>query len=238
MNNFTDPNLAILMIVAEALGDLRNDVVLVGGCATGLLVSQVRAEEIRVTEDVDLVAEVLSIPQYHEMEKQLAGRGFHHDTSKDAPICRWVKGEVLVDLMPTAAGILGFHNRWYPYAMESAWSLELPRGGAIRVVSAPAFIATKIEAFKGRGKGDFLGSHDLEDIVTVIDGRSSLLDETRGTGVELRAYFEMEFGVLLAQNAFLESLPGHLPPDRASQLRYPGLVEKVRALSQINQAAG
>ena len=39
------------------------------------------------------------------------------------------------------------------------------------MVTAPYFMATKIEAFYGRGGDDFLGSHDMEDIITVIDGR-------------------------------------------------------------------
>lgn len=38
-------------------------------------------------------------------------------------------------------------------------------------------MATKLEAFGGRGRGDFLGSHDLEDILTVFDGRAELPGE-------------------------------------------------------------
>jgi len=32
-------------------------------------------------------------------------------------------------------------------------------------------LATKLEAFRGRGKGDHLLSRDLEDVVTLIDGK-------------------------------------------------------------------
>jgi hypothetical protein len=31
-----------------------------------------------------------------------------------------------------------------------------------------------LEAFKGRGNGDFLVSHDLEDVVTIVYGRPAL----------------------------------------------------------------
>jgi len=34
-----------------------------------------------------------------------------------------------------------------------------------------------MEAFADRGHGDFLASHDLEDITTIVDGRSELADE-------------------------------------------------------------
>ena len=68
-------------------------------------------------------------------------------------------------------GILSFHNRWYPLVVDTALSVQLPSGRAISLIAAPAFIATKLEAFRDRGGGDFLMSHDLEDIVTVVDGR-------------------------------------------------------------------
>lgn len=41
MNN---PNLAILELVAKALGPVCGDVVFVGGCATGLLLTLARPE--------------------------------------------------------------------------------------------------------------------------------------------------------------------------------------------------
>jgi len=47
---FSDPNLAILIPVAEALGDLRESLVFVGGCATGLLLTGKRAQAIRATK--------------------------------------------------------------------------------------------------------------------------------------------------------------------------------------------
>ena len=59
--------------------------------------------------------------------------------------------------------------------MEAAATHPLLRDLEIRVVTAPYFIATKIEAFRGRGRGDFLASHDLEDLIFVIDGRSSIV---------------------------------------------------------------
>ena len=50
----SNPNLAILELVAHALGPVCDDVVFVGGCATGLLLTQARPDRIRITEDVDL----------------------------------------------------------------------------------------------------------------------------------------------------------------------------------------
>lgn len=85
---------------------------------------------------------------------------------------------------------------------------------------------------KGRGSSDFLASHDLEDIVTVVDGRPELLDELRGAPEELRAYLATEISSLLDTPQFLDALPGHLPGDSASQSRIPTLVNLLEQLTR------
>src|SRR5450759_874815 len=92
-------NLAILTTVASALGPLREALVFVGGCATSLLVTNVRAQPIRMTDDVDLVAHVVSQQEFHALERKFEALGFVHDMSADAPICRWKCRDVTVDLM-------------------------------------------------------------------------------------------------------------------------------------------
>jgi predicted nucleotidyltransferase len=226
-----EQNLAILSHVAAAIGDLRETLVFVGGCATGLLVTDVRAQPIRATIDVDLVAHVVSREEYRALEARFEALGFTHDLSADAPICRWRNGAIAVDLMPTDEQILGFNNRWYPLAVETAQPLTLPNGLTIKLIAAPAFIATKLEAFKGRGAGDFLASHDMEDIVTVVDGRATLAEEIALSPPELRAYLAFEFGALLANRAFVDSLSGHLPGDPGSQARLPRLRTRLRNLA-------
>ena len=227
-----EQNLAILSHVAAAIGALRETLVFVGGCATGLLVTDVRAQPIRATIDVDLVAHVVSRAEYRTIEKQFEALGFKHDLSADAPICRWRSGEIAIDLMPTDASILGFNNRWYVLAVETADDLLLPNGLTIKLITAPAFIATKLEAFKGRGNNDYLASHDMEDIVTVVDGRATLLDEVNLSDGQLREYLTAEFSALLGNSRFVEALGGHLPGDAASQQRLPRLRARLRALAQ------
>jgi predicted nucleotidyltransferase len=231
--NPAEQNLQILSYVAHRLGPLRESLVFVGGCVTGLLVTDVRSQPIRATKDVDLVAQVASRQDYHRLESEFRARGFTHDTSPEAPMCRWRHGEILVDLMPTAENVLGFHNRWYALAVETAQRYELPDGSRINLITAPAFLATKIEAFKDRGKGDLLASHDLEDVITIIDGRQSLIDEVRAAPAQLRTYLGNELAALAANPEFIDAIPGHLPPDAASQQRAPRLLERVRGLSEF-----
>lgn len=112
----------------------------------------------------------------------------------------------------------------------------MPSGASIKLITAPAFVATKLEAFKGRGAGDYLVSHDLEDIITIVDGRVSLLDEVRATPDDLRRYLAAEFQTLVGSQDFLDALPGHLPGDAASQAKLPRLIEKLKVLGKIDQS--
>jgi predicted nucleotidyltransferase len=228
-----DPNRLILSRVAWALGDLRESVVFVGGCSTGLLVTAIRAQTIRPTDDVDMVVQAATAREYHEVEALLGQRGFEHDMSTDAPICRWRFEGIAVDLMPSEECVLGFANRWDPLAISSAQRVMLEEGLAIRLIAAPVFIATKFEAFRDRGKNDFLMSHDLEDIVTVVDGRVALIEEVKQAPDNLRESLASSFRKLLAEDDFLDALPGHLPGDAASQARLAGLLKKLRDLAAL-----
>ena len=105
----------------------------------------------------------------------------------------------------------------------------------INLITAPAFIATKLEAFKGRGNNDFLASHDMEDIITVVDGRATLLDEVSASDAALRSYLIAEFASLVRNQRFVEALGGHLPGDPGSQGRLPRLRARLRAMANEMQ---
>src|SRR5713226_3184937 len=181
-------NLGLLKVAGRRLEPVLEELVFVGGGATGLPVSDEAAAEVRPTFDVDAIAEITSYVEYMTFGERLHKLGFTEDASEGAPICRWQHGEIKLDLMPLDEKILGFSNRWYKSAMDSAQEFEIERDVRIRVVTASYFCATKLEAFRGRGKGDYIASHDLEDLITVVDGRPELLDELRSALEYLRSY--------------------------------------------------
>ena len=232
--NPNDPNAQMLDIVAERLGsDLCDRLVFVGGAVVGLLITDPAQPAIRPTEDVDLIAQVIARTDYYALEAELRARGFQQDMRAGAPICRWTVAGVTVDVMPTLPDVLGFSNRWYPLACATAWAARLPSGRNVQVIAAPAFVATKLEAFAGRGQGDYLFSHDLGDIISVIDGRDSLLKEMANADSALRQGVAEALDRLLATRGFLDSLPGHLPGDAASQERLPDLMRKLRRIAAL-----
>ena len=135
--------------------------------------------------------------------------------------------------MPLDEEILGFSNRWYKPAMDAATELEIEPGLRVRVVTAPYFCATKLEAFRGRGKGDYLASHDLEDLITVIDGRAELLEELLAAPADVRSDVASAIGDMLKDSQFTDALPGYLLPDEASQGRTTLLLQRLKEISAL-----
>ncbi len=205
-----DVNLLQLEIVASALGDLLTDVTFVGGSTTIFLVDEAAHFGVRQTEDVDVIVDVTTLADYHRFSGKLRELGFYED--RDGPICRWIfeskTGKVKLDVMPIDEKILGFSNLWYKAAIDTALTITLPSKKTLQVVNPVYFIATKFEAFNGRGEGDYY-SHDLEDIVFVMENRKNLADELLNCSDELKFYFAQQARDLL-NDEFLNVLPGLL----------------------------
>lgn len=228
-----NPNLELLELAAEKLRQLLPEIVFVGGCATGLLIDDPAAAPVRGTYDVDVIAEIGSYAEYAVFSDRLRALGFKEDTREGAPLCRWTHGALTLDVMPLDSQVLGFSNRWYPDALQTAGNVRLPGGQVIRAINAPYFLGTKLEAFYGRGKGDYLASHDLEDFMAVVDGRQSLIAEVKGASSELKMYIADSVRLLLSEPRFLDGLPGYLLPDEASQARIGQLLSKLRELRDV-----
>lgn len=199
------------------LGDLAAEVVFVGGATTALLLSDPAAPDVRPTIDVDVIVEISSRVMYHVFGERLRGKGFC-EASEQGVICRWKKGSLILDVMPTDPKILGFSNRWYVPAAHHARQMDV-QGATVWVITPPYFIATKMEAFFGRGKGDFLSSSDIEDVIAVLDGCKEIVDHVRNAEPELRGYLAEQAALLLGRDAEEYIISGNLPPDAASQKR-------------------
>lgn len=177
-----------------------------GGAVTGLYADDPAAPEVRPTADVDCVIEISSRAAYHRMEDHLRRFGFVNDISEGSPLCRRVYRGVRIDVMPNDAAILGFSNRWYAHARENSSPFRLPGGATIRILRAPVFLATKLEALKARGGDDLRTSPDFEDIVFLINTRTVLVDEVKNAEAALIDYIRTEIGVLQGRPEWREAL--------------------------------
>jgi predicted nucleotidyltransferase len=177
---------AELLTIARALSGLERPVAFVGGMVGPLLLTDTGAAPPRATKDVDLVVRVDSLADYYDLAEKLRARGLMELPLEGAPICRWVHAGIPVDVMPTEPAVLGFGNPWYGVALEHPRTI-VHDGVSIPIVDASHFVATKLEAWLARGDDDVL-HHDLEDVMTVIDGRPELVVELEAAAVDLRAF--------------------------------------------------
>lgn len=223
--------LAMLEIVADALGDdLCRQMVFVGGCSTAVLITdEITLQEVRATDDVDLIVGLTGTAQWMQLQQVLSSKGFTV-SGDDEVICRMRLGNLKVDFMPDDPDILGFSNRWYKEGISTAIKYALPSGRVIKHLTSPLFLATKLEAYSGRGQNDPLGSHDLEDIINVVDGRPALLEEVQAAPSEVRSYLSEEFHTLLQHSDFENFLHGNI---RGPDGRVDIVHQRVKALAEL-----
>jgi hypothetical protein len=120
-----DPNLSQLVAAARKLQPLLDQIAFVGGCVTGLLLTDPAAAPVRPTLDVDAIVAITSYVELLVLENRLRELGFDQPHTEGAPICRWVSADTILDLMPTDSSILGFSNRWYQPALENAQRVRI-----------------------------------------------------------------------------------------------------------------
>ena len=229
-----NPNFQMMRLVAGSLGKLNDDLVYVGGCVVGLLVTDEARPAVRSTQDVDLIAEVATVVEYHALCKRLRAAKLTQTLGDSDVSCRWrSENGIIVDVMPTDEKILGYSNRWFLPALQKPLQLQLAEGLKIKLASPPLLVASKLDAFYGRGGGDYRASHDIEDIINLVDGRPELVQEIAEGPQEVRSYLTEEFDDLLAQQAFTSAIPFHFAPDAPNQNRVPIVVERLRKIAGI-----
>ncbi len=106
-------SIELLERAAEDLAPFLDDLVFVGGATITLWMTDPAAPAPRPTKDVDVVVEVASRGAWHDFEARLRAHGLQPDAASPV-ICRWrgTDGELLLDVMPSDASLLGFENRW------------------------------------------------------------------------------------------------------------------------------
>lgn len=201
----------MLQTVASGLGELKNEMVFVGGSVTELYVDNPAASDIRPTLDVDCVIELSSRTAHARLEEALRARRFANDITPGAPICRWVYRDILVDVMPTDPNVLGFTNIWYEDGVTNKIAKTLPDGQEIFVFPVEYYLAAKFEAHRGRGGNDLRQSHDFEDIIYILDNCSDILENIHNSNEEVRNYLKHECQNLLANDGLTEGVETALP---------------------------
>jgi predicted nucleotidyltransferase len=225
-------NRLILETVAHGLGDLLDQFVFVGGTVVGLYASSDTYSEVRETDDVDCVVEVSSLANYYNLEEKLRELGFHDDMEEGAPICRKRYKGIKVDFMPTEEHILQFTNKWYKEGYKYAQFYTISDNKNIKILPAPYFLATKLEAFFSPFRQyhlDAYASHDFEDIVYILDNCDNILQLIDQTDKTVKSYIQQQFDFLLKNKPIVYALNGILR-DNENEARVFAIFEQLSRL--------
>lgn len=219
----------MLEFVAKKLGPLNEEVIYIGGCTTALFITDPLSLDVRPTKDVDCIVDIASLSKYYEFGEKLSQQGFKQAMGESV-ICRWYYDDIILDVMPVYEDVLKFGNPWYKEAIEHVITHELNADTHINSITAPYLIATKIEAFKTRGNWDFLGSHDFEDIITVIAGRMEIVKEIILATKNLKSHLKQFFSEIIDDDNFKTALPGHLSDGPVTIQRIQTVENRIRQI--------
>ncbi|WP_243750211.1 hypothetical protein [Providencia rettgeri] len=147
------------------------------------------------------MVDIVGYAKWSQLQEKLRERGFREDPFDDV-ICRMLIGELKVDFMPVDQNALGFSNRWYKDAVEMTCHYQLTQNVTINLIRPEYFIATKLEAYLGRGNGDLLSSRDIEDILNIFDGRESIVEEISQSSTALKEYISNNLALLINEYDF------------------------------------
>jgi predicted nucleotidyltransferase len=202
-------NITRIKAVSSALQKKELAVVFVGGATASLYADIDFREEVRPTDDVDVVVEIATYKNFYATEEKLRELGFKNDIESRI-ICRYKYQGLIVDIMPTEENVLGFSNKWYAAGFKQAIDFEIDKQCTVKIFTSAYFLASKLEAFKSRGNNDGRTSTDFEDIIFVLNTRSAIWQDLLDAPKDVNDYLKMEFNQLLANPYFDEWVSVHL----------------------------
>lgn len=221
-------NLALVAKVAQGLHELKDKMVFIGGAIISLYTDDPAAEEIRPTTDIDMTINLANYAEWAQMQERLSELGFFPDPQGQS-ICSYKYQDIAIDIMPADDSSIGVSNIWYKPGFKYLQQIALEDGTNINILPSPYFLATKLEAFKDRGKNDFYGSHDFEDIIYLIDNRTTIVEEILTADEEIRQYIKEELTLIKNQKQSDEILAMHIHP-LIREERFKMLMEKIKQI--------
>ena len=222
-----------IIALDEKLKGVPFDFAFLGGSVLTLLVTDKTADAIRVTKDVDVMMSIRSRKEYHAADAELERRGFKHDTREDAPVCRWICDDVTVDVLPIREDVLGWNSKWFEQALAEAQTITLG-GHLIKTITAPYFVALKLEAFEDRGQKDFLCSTDFEDVICLFNGRASIVDEIVANPC-LQQGLAAKFKDYLASTDLEDAVEGFVQTENNPEVRKDRILSAFRRIANSSK---
>lgn len=203
----TPINTRVVKKVATALGELNEQVAYVGGATVSLYADDPAADDVRPTNDVDIILRVANFGELTALQEKLGQKGIYPDPESKV-VCRFKYDDVLIDVMSTKEVGWAPSDPWFEPGFNNLETFTIDEETTIKIFPVAYFLATKFSAFHDRGH-DPRTSKDFEDIVYVLDNRVNIVDEIKSSPDDVRAYLKVELSKLLS-DGMNEALASHL----------------------------
>jgi hypothetical protein len=204
-----------LAAVARALGPLHARAVYVGGAVVGFYADREPQEELRITKYVDFFLEIATLSELEDLRLQLRQQGFQQ-SAEDPVLCRFRLDDIRVDVMATRELAWAPANPWFEPGLQHLWKAVWD-GIDFHLLSAPFFLATKLSAFNSRGGSDPRASHDIEDMVYVLQHREGIGAELAAAPEPVRVFLNTFAKRVLEEIIWQEAVMFNLPLGRQMQ---------------------
>lgn len=222
-------NLALVAQVAIGLKELKDKMVFIGGAVISLYTDDPSTDEIRPTSDIDMTINLANYAEWAKMQERLAELNFYPDPQGQS-ICSYKFQDIAIDIIPAEDSSIGVSNQWYKPGFKNLQKIQLENEGVeINILPAAYFLATKLEAFKDRGKNDFYGSHDFEDIIYLIDNRKTIVSDIQEADEEVKQFIKTELTSINNHKQSNEILAMHIHP-LIREERFKILKEKIERI--------
>ncbi|WOD44193.1 hypothetical protein [Hwangdonia lutea] len=220
-------NRIIIQRVAQALGELNNEVIYVGGATVSLYINDPAADDVRPTKDIDISIKIISITHLEEIREKLVEKGFKQSADLGV-ICRFKLDNILVDVMGTKPVGWAPANPWFELGFEHKEQIQLDEH-TINIMPLPYFLASKFVAHADRGGNDPRMSHDFEDIIYILDNRTDWHEIVISANNKVKAYLLQQFQNILESNRMQEAILGNLYYE-TQETRYKMIMTKIQSL--------
>ncbi len=223
-------NWKVIKTIANALGELNQKVVYVGGAVVSLYIDDTAAEDIRPTKDIDITLEIASLGELEALREDLSKKGFKQ-SHEDNVICRFRFEDIKIDVMATKAIGWAPANPWFASGFKSAQSIEV-NGKSIKILTLPYFLATKFSAFYDRGGKDPRFSHDFEDIVYLLNYTSNFHELIIDSDLKVQEYLKGAFLNILNDDLLQEAILGSINYDE-QEFRFEKIINQLKAIVNV-----
>lgn len=210
---------------------MNEQVIYVGGAVVSLYVNDPAAADVRPTKDLDISLSIATQSELENIRQELTLKGFIQSAEDDV-VCRFRYQDIKVDVMNTREIGWAPANPWFEPGFMSKEQRNIDTEN-IWILPMPYFLASKFTAFNNRGSTDPRTSHDLEDIVYILDNRIDISDQLKLTPLDVKPFLREQFGSILKDRLKSEAVMSHIPFPFRNE-RYERIINCLKEFNRLS----